>query len=746
MTTTKYRERMWLFVVSFLCVLTIVPGPVARALSAKTISGDWIVSTHQTVENRAITLKGSLRVVKGGKLVLRNAELTVEQRMDGRRRIRVEEGGVMTIERGCIISCTSDFSFYVEKGAVFTMKDSTLHHCGFRDPLMSLDHADEHYGLTIAANNAVIDNNLFSWNSTGVYLYKASGVRISSNRFVGNRNSGVAGIWSHRNTIAGNSMSGSTTGVYLHACNENAISANTLTEVDTGVLLSECRNSEVLGNRIILNPRDPTRSIASSWTGIFITKRSDGNRVFNNEIAGGLAAIVCTHGRCNVLQGNTLTGAALGISLGYCRETVVANNVVSDAGDQCLTPGSQYNGGGLLLFQTADSYVLNNRFWVIGQYDPGVMLACNSTGNKIAGNSINASCRGLFIHCNSDNNLIVGNSISASVQEAVVINDSSHNNVHHNNFGGAQPPFDDGKNTWDDERVGNAWSHYDEKEPLSIYPNGHDRFPQKSPLSGAMETIPDVKAPPSRERPPKSSKVVSDDKTIEGQEITLNDPLTIASGGRLVIKNSTIWANGDVDAQIQVERGGALHILNSAVLATDEGGGFWFRAQPGSSLVISNSRIRGAGFCVGGAWLGVMVHCTSPVIENSEFGDSFRGLYLAFSAKQAKVIGNTITDCVQGIVLQGEVDEILISGNIIRRTVGPGILLERSCSGSCIESNRIQEVWSWGGIRVLGVLNRIINNTITSLRGEQRVFLKDANPNKPNSSEGNTVEPIAPEK
>ena len=158
-----------------------------------TLAQDWVVTGTQVVENDTIALNGNLIVENGGDLTLRAVTLTMNNSYNGEYGIRIKSGGAITIEEGTVITAASDsahFSFAVESGAGFLMKDSELSRCGWGPDSEELgDKAtilSGIRGLVVDTSNAVIEENTLSNNHVGIIL-TGPGITLNNNNIHSNK-------------------------------------------------------------------------------------------------------------------------------------------------------------------------------------------------------------------------------------------------------------------------------------------------------------------------------------------------------------------------------------------------------------------------------------------------------------------------------------------------------------------------------------------------------------------------------
>ncbi len=666
-------------------------------------TGDWVITGNQIAENRSLILNGNLRVENGGSLTLRRVQLTINSTYDGQYGIRVKSGATITIEDGSVITATNNtgrFTFIVEPNVGFVMRDSELHGCGWGTPYESYEDTA---GLVIYADNAVVERNLFSSNFNGIMLKGATGVQITANRFLANTWSGIS-TWGSRGAyIADNTFDDGYNGIWTSDSHDSVITGNTFSRHFEGaVFLFSGWNNEISGNSM-----DVDNSSYRGWVGVELDKISGNNRILNNTFVGGKNGVNVHHSPNNTIQGNTITGAEHAIAMGYADDNLIADNTLADI-------GSGFSYGAVLLYHSSRNQILNNRIEMVGEA-PGVLLFGSSMSNTLKSNVINSSFRGLMLHDETNGNVVVGNAISAAQEEAVVVNESSGNVIHHNNFVGSQPSYDDGRNGWDDESVGNYWQNYPGTSPYSILPNGTDLYPQVTVLSVTPVPVPTLATIEIVDSPWRLPWSIAETMTVEDRTLTVEGDLIIEARGSLTLTNVTLWVGGGrAHAGITVRPGGALYVYNSTIAATEAGGGYLFRAEPDSTLVLKGSTVRGAGFSWGTDWGGIDITTDGVTIENTLITDTFRGLVIRSPASEGhRVVGNTIAGCYQGMSVSDQ-SSSLVADNQIEDCIGWGINVDGG-SGVNVTDNRILEVWSWGGLGIFGNSHTVLRNTITSL-------------------------------
>jgi parallel beta-helix repeat protein len=689
--------------------VTPIPGHrlylpiVMRSYSFQHREGDWVITGTEVVQNTEVLLDGNLTVQNEGSLTLRNVWLNLNGTYNGQYGIRVQAGGAITIESDSVITATKDtgrFTFVVETNTSFVMRDSELHGCGWGIPYESYEDTT---GLAIYADNAFLERNLFSNNYNGIALRGATNAQITGNQFLSNLWSGIS-TWGARGTrIAGNAFADGFNGIWMADSHDNVITSNSFAHHFEGAIFSFYGwNNEISGNHIAIDGAS-----FQGWVGVELDKVSGNNRILNNTFIGGLNGVNVHHSLNNTIRHNTFTGAVHAMEMGYANGNLIADNVFSDI-------GTGFSYGALLLYHSSDNQILNNHIEMIGE-SSGVVLLGSSMSNMLQSNVITSTFRGLSLHFAANSNTIISNTIQAEREQAIVVDNSSDNLIHHNNFlSSGQAPYDDGHNQWDDGNTGNYWHDYAGTGAYLISPNGVDRYPLSSPTPMVSVPVSEL-LPISTVLPPwHPTWVVTEPTVIANQAITVEDTLSIEAGGSLTLTQATLWIDGGGDhGGIFVQPGGTLYLYSSTIAATKAGGGYLFQALPGSTLILKGSEVRGTGFSWGTDWGGLYITTDGAIIEDSLITDTFRGLVVHSPARGGhRVIGNTVAGCYQGMSWDDQSNS-LIGDNQVKDCIGWGINV--GGSGITVTGNTIADIWSHSGIGIGGANHAVLSNTITNV-------------------------------
>lgn len=339
--------------------IQVNPGDSIQAAVDRAIEGDTIIVNpgiyRDTVNlTKRIILKGLGSDIEGAPLIDASGEdIAIRIYRDGSEvtGIRVENASVAGI-------------------GVFSLRNLIS-----KNQIRACHDGISIMGNRIAASDNVIIGNAVSENSDGIVLLRSSGNTITENEISNNK------LWD------------SDCGVVLISSDENVIQNNNLSADGVcAVSLRSSNNNTITGNNASLN----------RWYGVYLTGRSSGNRVLENE-----------------MYGNRLAG--------ICIEDSIENEVSGNA--------AYFNGKGILL--TDDSYRNLVHGNILEGNGRGIHLAFRSSDNTITGNRISESQYGIYLSFSAARNLIARNALIDNAYNA----------------------YDSGSdNRWDDGTSGNFYS------------------------------------------------------------------------------------------------------------------------------------------------------------------------------------------------------------------------------------------------------------------------------------------------
>jgi len=656
---------------------------------AKKETGKWIVTQEQTIENEAIILNGDLTVKDGGSLTLTNVTLKLNCDYDGQYRITVETGGSMFINRSNITAADLEHRFaFIVRGDAFVMRDSELHGCGWgregKDQGIPepapVSHDAEGWsvaGLFIETDRAVIESNLISNNFAALVL-EGTGITVKSNNINSNDFNPISVFGSDTyigdNVIQHSAPSGWGRCIDLHDGHNNAIVNNTLSgEGEGGGVVSGIHVANSWGNIIENNTLTALNGFGICLgVAVFI---SSNNTVANNTISVGEFGIA-VHGGTNRIEGNSIVGASTGIDLTYSYNNLLANNSLSEVGD---------DHHGIRLCHSSNNIIINNEISSVDS--SGIYMWRSSKNNTIQGNTISSSQQGILILHSSDGNKISGNMIS-STPSGIILDASFGNMIHGNNFIDSGERHDNGDNRWDYDGKGNYWSDYVGQdrngdsigdEPHSIQPGGIDNYPLMKPAALEPAVAPKLGPIPFEELPPFID--ISGEEVWENQTIVLETELNIQDGGELTLRNVTLILGSESHAgHIRIKPGGSLHIYQSKITDIETGYGGRFEAEEGSTFVMRGSQWHGVYY----SWWneGFEIYADDAIVTNN----TLTGVSIMLIRVSGAYVGNnTILNSLCPIILMGSTNST-IENNTISKSLYTAIVLTHSYGGAKDES------------------------------------------------------------
>jgi len=311
---------------------------------------------------------------------------------------------------------------------------------------------------------------------------------IRQNTILNNKDTVLELIYSHRNEIEKNNLSGGELGIIISESYGNLLRANQL----KGVLLGLHVNGSTPQS---FNNTIGEDNLIAGKPIVYLYNQS-GKAVEGRE----LAHLTLAYCKDFLISGNTIVNDAL-VLFGSSGNRILSNNVSRCFGMRLVSSnGNEIEGNklkenrnsGMFLEISQFNEIRNNQ--ASGNYQMGIALAgCNA--NNLSGNTMDGNFdSGIWLNVSSGNQLY-GNNISNNSVGILVMN-SDGNKIYHNNILGNKEQAEDrrGSNIWDMGNVtgGNYWSDYKVRGNPSAGPSKiikgattMDRYPFQDP-SGWM--------------------------------------------------------------------------------------------------------------------------------------------------------------------------------------------------------------------------------------------------------------------
>jgi parallel beta-helix repeat protein len=338
--------------------------------------------------------------------------------------------------------------------------------------------------------NTVQGNEILNSHS-GIRVERSSGNLIDGNRILYNE-LGISLGSSSGNTIVNNEIANNTQGVWMYSeSGNNTVAENWLANNSYPIYLSVSSSNVIVGNNITNN----------DYFGIEMAGCSDCS-VLDNYIVKNQGGIALEGSTDSTVRGNVVddNGDEWGIriqtsiwSFHYSSGNVIADNIVTNMG--------RGHGGAIKVERSNVNKITSNEVY---NNDVGIEIGNESSENVILCNSIQNSGAGVYMW--GSGNAVIGNRISDNIF-GIQLFGSSANAIHHNSFinNTSQACNQDlsGLSVWDDgyPSGGNYWSDDNDAdlyrgpdqnvagsdgigdEPYIIDSNNTDYYPLMDPLA-----------------------------------------------------------------------------------------------------------------------------------------------------------------------------------------------------------------------------------------------------------------------
>jgi len=356
-------------------------------------TGDWIIDHVIECNDTEITLNGNLLIY--GELRLNNVLLmmNVTNMEDPGKiyRIEVDPAGAFYVnskdDPPSIITnglnATARYTFKVNSGAAFEMRNSELHNCGYAwnpPPTDNLDLA----GLWIATDNVIIENSLIDHNYAGMIFYNSGNHRILNNVISSSDSFGIYGLNSNNNMITGNTIK-------YNGWNPFALEGG-------GILLLNAWNTVVSNNKVYQNQRGHGIALSNaqysgvasnevyqnSWNGIYLLNAQKSNVTYNLANSNGWNGIVLSGSpNCFVSANTAKSNIWDGMVMSSSADTYIIGNTADGNGDD-----------GIFLENSPGSKIVNNT--PDGNGDIGIYVY-GSPNTEITGNTADYNNHGIYV-------------------------------------------------------------------------------------------------------------------------------------------------------------------------------------------------------------------------------------------------------------------------------------------------------------------------------------------------------------
>ncbi|MFW9915651.1 MAG: right-handed parallel beta-helix repeat-containing protein [Candidatus Thorarchaeota archaeon] len=435
---------------------------------------NWIITQPTTVENETILLNGSLIIMVGGNLTLRDAILQMNCAYDGQYNITIENGGYLIVENSTVTAFDSSHAWFLSAEANSTIRfnRSKFYYAGYYEWA-----AYDRVGLWANGSNVQIANCMIYDNFYGLSLYHVENARISNNSFDDCGFYGIKLESSHSNALTNNAITNTFEyGIALQSSNYNTLTGNSLDNSRwDGILIQSSSHNAIFNNRVT-DGGDGISVEDSLYTSIY------NNQIDNHSYSG----IILRNAFHNLIKNNTVT-QSLGVWSAIHVTKSINSTIVQNTIDNCSK--------GISVFKSETSTLVANTVW---NTSSGLRIVDSPssliTNNSVIDRETSVQGAGIVLY-NSSNSQLTANLVKNHVYGIKLENSASNcalwGNILQENAINAVD--NNGVNLWDNGTHGNWWDDYtgidSNKDgigdiPYSIYGGTgvQDRYPLMEPL------------------------------------------------------------------------------------------------------------------------------------------------------------------------------------------------------------------------------------------------------------------------
>jgi len=183
--------------------------------------------------------------------------------------------------------------------------------------------------------NTVLENNILSDNTYGIFLYYSNYNCLTYNNIIDNYYSGLSLSHADNNLIENNYFSNNDGGLRLYCSNNNSILNNNLT--------SNKASGISIGTNCCYNLIFENRIESQNLDGIKLSHSSNYNNVSRNEIIDNRMGINFYNSHNNTIFGNYLSNRMRGIDVTDSTHNVIKKNILENSKDGILLSGASDN-------------------------------------------------------------------------------------------------------------------------------------------------------------------------------------------------------------------------------------------------------------------------------------------------------------------------------------------------------------------------------------------------------------------
>ena len=424
---------------------------------------DWNVTHVIVCNDTVVTLNGDLNIDSGGKLGFNNVTLRMNATKTDEYSIEVNSGGAFHINSrdGSASNITNGdnasayYTFHVNSGSNFTMRNSELHNCGY--DWKELPNRDA--GLWINTDNTILANNTITNNYyVGAFFYQSDNHTVVNNIVNSNRWYGIRLISAGGSRIIGNAIESTIDGITLSQSPDAEILDNTVSSSHDGIVVSHSPDVTIAdntassnGNHGIVVASSPDCRILdntanSNNNGIVVSSSTNATITGNTADSNRDDGIYLSNSPDSVVMDNiaNLNNIAVDIGTGIVilssSHTQVERNVVNrnwrgmfiDSSSGCIISennASENRWYGIHLNSSRANNLTGNALYSNkGQWDSVGMHLSESEDNHIIDNYATANLHGMVLY-KSPNSEITGNMVDHNGGDGIALKHSGHSQI-----------------------------------------------------------------------------------------------------------------------------------------------------------------------------------------------------------------------------------------------------------------------------------------------------------------------------
>jgi parallel beta-helix repeat protein len=319
--------------------------------------------------------------------------------------------------------------------------------CSYNNLIANNTFSNTSFGIDLwESNSNLIVNNTFTQNSVGVHLHRSESNVVRNNSIESTHIGVKVGYQSHWNEIQGNNISSTDyNGIDIYYSNNLIIEDNfILSNEDRAIDHFHGEYSTILNNTMIGSGIDMDGDSLDKWNTHTIDTRNsvNGKPVYywkdatGGVVPQGAGQVILANCENVLVENQNLSGATVGVTLGYSTNITIFNNTISDIREGITLRSSSWNlidnnsissyWEGIRITGGANNTIVRNDISLSEQ--GGIVLW--SPYNNIQNNTIRDNDEGVEIL--SQYNLIVNNTIIGN-EEGIWV-DRSPNTIYHNTF------------------------------------------------------------------------------------------------------------------------------------------------------------------------------------------------------------------------------------------------------------------------------------------------------------------------